>query len=38
MVRSKEMINFQLVWSLAHARHGRYLVENLKSVNYDVTS
>ena len=37
-MRSKEMISFQLVWSLACARHGRYLVEILKSVNYDVTS
>ena len=38
-VRSKEMINFQhVVWSLACARHGRYLVEKLKSVNNDVTS
>ena len=29
---------FQLMWSPAHARHGRNLVENLKSVNYDITS
>ena len=31
-------MGFQLMWSLAHAGHGRNLVENLKSVNYDVTS
>ena len=37
-VDKKEMIDFQLVWSLAHVRHGRNLVENLKSANYDVTS
>ena len=30
------MINFQLGWSTAHASQGRNLVENLKSVNYDV--
>ena len=31
-------MGFQLMWSLAHAGHGRNLVENLKSVSYDVTS
>ena len=31
-------MGFQLMWSPAHVRHGRNLVENLKSVNYDVTS
>ena len=30
-------MGFQLMWSLAHVRHGRNLVENLKSANYDVT-
>ena len=30
-------MGFQLMWSLAHVRHGRNLVENLKSANYDIT-
>ena len=38
MTRSKELIDSQLVWSLACGVHGRYLVENLKLVNYDLTS
>ena len=37
LVRSKEMNNFQLHWSIAYARQERKLVENLKSVNYNVT-
>ena len=38
MIRSKELMGFQLMWSPACVRHGRNLVENLKSANYDVTS
>ena len=37
MTGSKELMGFQLMWSLACARHGRNLVEILKSVNYNVT-
>ena len=38
MTRSKELMDFQMMWYLACARHGRNLVENLKSVDYNITS
>ena len=31
-------MGFQLMWSPAHVRHGRNIVENLKSANYDINS
>ena len=30
-------MGFQMMWFLAHVRHGRNLVEKLKSVNYGIT-
>ena len=38
LIRSKELMGFQLMWSPAHVKHGRNLVENLNPGNYNVAS